>query len=134
MIDQTQSLQNTDQPDAEEKARHDIDTLKKRIPVRDVMTPNCQTAGPDEDAATVAQEMVDTGVTCLVVVEKGKVVGLVTQMNLVSQLAQISGKMTGSRVRDCMSSPVIGVYPNQSIWEATEGGHHAHRHIQGGSE
>ncbi len=106
--------------DSDLTCSEDIDSLKKGIPVRDVMTSDCLTASPDDNPVTIAQRMVDKGVTCAVVVETGQVIGILTQMNLLCQLARQPGTMAQCTVRDCMSSPPIGVYPQQSIWEATE--------------
>jgi len=105
---------------ADEALDHDVESVKKLIPVRDVMTSDCLTASPTDDPLVVAQMMEDKEVTCVVVVDAGKVVGLLTQMNLLSQLAARSGQLVGSTVRDCMSSPVTSVFPTQSIWEASE--------------
>ena len=119
MIDVKNLINNNDLDHVDKKIHPDIEAVKKSITVREVMTPDCLTANPNDDLMQIAQAMMSQGVTCVVGIENQKAVGMLTQMDLVHHLATCKEKLSGTLV-DCMSNPVISVYPEQSIWDATE--------------
>ncbi|HET9752344.1 MAG TPA: CBS domain-containing protein, partial [Myxococcales bacterium] len=53
-------------------------------PVAEVMTAPAQVAGPDDDVAEAARRMVGARLGCLPVVERGKLVGMITVTDLVA--------------------------------------------------
>lgn len=53
-------------------------------PVAQVMTAPAQVAGPDDDVAEAARRMVGARLGCLPVVERGKLVGMITATDLVA--------------------------------------------------
>ena len=61
--------------------------------VRDVMTPMPVTVGPDDDLAEAVQLMTDVTVKSLPVVERGRVVGMVSRADVVRQLARRDGRV-----------------------------------------
>ncbi len=120
MINSADLVRQSNPHDSVDHANEDIESLKKRIPVRDVMQIHCVTATPEENPAVVAQRMKDKGVTCVVVVEAQQVVGVLTQMNLLRQLSDKGHGISDGTVGDCMSNSVLSVYPHQTLWDATE--------------
>jgi CBS domain-containing protein len=62
--------------------------------VKEVMTTQLVTVGPDAPIADAARAMVDRKIGCLPVVEDGKLVGILTESDFVQVLAS-RGKLTG---------------------------------------
>ncbi|HJK22508.1 MAG TPA: CBS domain-containing protein, partial [Methanocorpusculum sp.] len=58
------------------------------LPVRDLMTgANIRTMSPDEKINDVAREMLEFGIGAFPVIDEGKLIGIVTEFDLVKGLA-----------------------------------------------
>jgi CBS domain-containing protein len=58
------------------------------VPVKEAMNDELVTIGPDEDVRKAAREMLDRQIGCLPVVEDGKLLGLVTESDLLRIVAE----------------------------------------------
>jgi CBS domain-containing protein len=67
-----------------EKARKEF---LKTVPVKEVMTEEVFTIDPDADVRAAARRMLDRQVGCLPVLEKGKLVGIITETDLLRVVA-----------------------------------------------
>jgi CBS domain-containing protein len=67
-----------------EKARKEF---LKTVPVKEVMTEEVLTIDPDADVRAAAHLMLDRRVGCLPVLEKGKLVGMITETDLLRVVA-----------------------------------------------
>jgi CBS domain-containing protein len=66
-----------------------------------------------------AKMMDDASIGAVVVLEKGIAVGIITERDLVRRVIA-KGKPLSTNVKDVMSSPLIVVNPDDSVWEAAQ--------------
>jgi CBS domain-containing protein len=110
------------------------------LTVRDAMTPNAITVGPDAPLKDVARLLIDAGISGVPVVdERGAVVGVVSEADFViksqgpeavrhRRLARLLGesettrrqaaKVSARTAGEAMSSPVLTISPTRSLQEA----------------
>jgi CBS domain-containing protein len=88
--------------------------------VRDVMTPQVDVASLGEALVVAARRMRDRNVACLPVLERGRLVGIVTARDLV--VRGLAENLDASRVtvRDAMSTVALCCFADQSVDEAHE--------------
>lgn len=115
--------------------RHARERLSRRIQVREVMTKEVTTIGPEAGIEEAARLITENDVSGLPVVEGEKVVGVVTEADVLAMTGirrdftfrDLIGHLTGEpirppeqacTVRDVMSSPAIVVRPETDITEA----------------
>jgi CBS domain-containing protein len=90
------------------------DTLR----VGEIMSQEVVTATPEDTIFSVAQKMADQNVTCVVVTNKGRVVGILTEKDMLSTMAGQRTVSCGLCVSGQMTSPVDTVTPETSLLEA----------------
>lgn len=90
------------------------DTLR----VGEIMSPEVVTATPDDTIFSVAQKMSERNVSCVVVTRKGRVVGILTEKDMLNTVAGQRSGLSRADVSGQMSSPVDTVTPETSILEA----------------
>jgi len=101
----------------------DPDTLRD-VEVGSIMTGDVVTAGPDDFVYNIWERMRQHSYAGLPVVdEKGRLVGMITQYDLLSEGARIAleasgGPRRGPRVREVMTTSVEYLYPWDSAWKA----------------
>ena len=91
---------------------------RTRLKVKDVMNPNVVTAAPTEKIFSAAQRMCSHRVSCVVVLDKGNVVGLLTQKDLLLGIAQEQEGYGQLPVAQYMARPVLVVPPEMPVLEA----------------
>jgi CBS domain-containing protein len=69
-----------------------------------------------KDAAKI---MEDTGVGCVIVMEQNIAIGILTERDFVRRIVAHE-KPLSTPVKDAMSSPLIVVNPDESVWELAE--------------
>lgn len=85
--------------------------------IREIMVRKVVTTGPDVSLATAARMMVDNRVGSIVVVEKERLVGIITESDLM-RLASTGCDMEKAKVRDHMRKRVITCDPSSRILRA----------------
>ncbi len=90
------------------------DTLR----VGEIMSRDVVTAAPEDTIFSVAQKMAEQNVTCVVVTQKGRVVGILTEKDLLSTMAGQRTVSCGLCVSGQMTSPVDTVAPETFLLEA----------------
>ncbi len=68
-----------------------VDALLEATPVSTVMSTPAVTAGPEDDLGGAAQQMVEHKVGSLPVVEGGRVLGIITETDLLRRIVQADG-------------------------------------------
>jgi CBS domain-containing protein len=66
-----------------------------------------------------AKMMDDSGVGCVVVMENGVAVGILTERDFVRRIAAPE-KSLSIPVKEAMSSPLIVINPDETVWELAE--------------
>jgi CBS domain-containing protein len=93
---------------------------RARLKVRDILNPNVVTVSPAETVLCAAKQMCHHRVSCVVVVDGGSVVGLLTQKDLVLGIAQEQEGYCQLPVAERMSSPVLVAPPDMPVLEAAQ--------------
>jgi len=89
------------------------------ILVRDIMTKPVVTISENRSAKYAGELMKKTRKGALVVVRKGKPVGIITDSDLIRKIVAKNVKPSSVKVKDIMSKPLVVVRPDDSIVEAT---------------
>lgn len=87
--------------------------------IRDVMTPNPRTVGPDESIQSAARIMRDLDTGVVPVVENGRAIGMVTDRDIVVRAVAEDSQLSRP-VREIVSHAVISASPDMSTREAAE--------------
>ncbi len=90
------------------------------LTVRDVMTKKVIKVRADQSIREAAKTMNEHHVGCLVVVEKGKVEGIVTERDMLGRVVAACADLEKTTVREVMSKPVFMVKPDTPLEEAVE--------------
>ena len=87
--------------------------------VNQVMSKNVLTAEKSTTLQDAAQEMNRLDVGCVIVTEESKPIGIVTERDFVTKVAA-EGRPLFTEISEVMSSPLITIDPEETIWEASE--------------
>ncbi len=87
--------------------------------IRDVMTANPATLSPDDSIQSAARLMRDEDTGAVPVVENGRVVGMVTDRDIVVR-AVADGGQVSSPVRDILTTNLVSVTSDSSTGDAAE--------------
>jgi len=88
--------------------------------VKDVMVTDVVTVEPDVDVRRAVRAMNDFEIGCLVVVEAGRVVGILTERDVLKRVVDEGRKPEETRVREVMSKPPITISPDVDLETAIE--------------
>ena len=86
--------------------------------VRDAMTPGVQSVAPTESLSTVATMMRDNDVGSIPVVEGNRLVGIVTDRDIVVRAVARSADVGALRAGDVASSDLVAVGPDDDLDDA----------------
>lgn len=86
--------------------------------VKNAMTSGIVTIGPDRSLVAAARRMRDADVRCLPVVESGRLVGMITDRDLVVRGLADEMHAGAATVRDAMSSGPLFCFADQTLDEA----------------
>jgi CBS domain-containing protein len=98
---------------------HLVTASRLWLQMGDVMNMDVITVCPDQTIASAAQIMDENKISCLVVVEDTKVVGIITETDFLKRVGIGKNDFNEVRVADIMSSPVESILPDFSILEAS---------------
>ena len=90
------------------------------VKVKDIMTEAIISASPEEPFRMAIEKMSEHNISCVVVTEGEKAVGILTQRDVLKAVAAKQGEFAMTTVGETMSSPVISVAPDLSTLEASE--------------
>ena len=89
-----------------------------RDEVGKIMSKTVRTVSGTDPVSKAIVEMAKYEIGCVVVMEGGAPVGIITERDVVRQLAGRSNKGLGSPSKTFASKPVVTVSPETEIWEA----------------
>lgn len=87
--------------------------------VNEVMTKTVLTADKSVSIQDVAQKMKELKIGCVIITEDSKPVGIITERDFVTKVAA-EGRPLFTEISEVMSSPLITIEPEETIWEASE--------------
>lgn len=88
--------------------------------VSEIMSKEVASLESKETATTAAAKMEEGGFGCLLVTRKGKVVGIVTERDLVRKVLAKNGNPNKIKLEEIMSQPVITIGPSFEIADASK--------------
>ncbi|MDH3312330.1 MAG: CBS domain-containing protein [Nitrosopumilus sp.] len=87
--------------------------------VNQIMSKNVLTADKSTSLQEAAQNMTKLNIGCVIVTENSKPVGIITERDFVTKIAA-EGRPLFTEISEVMSSPLITIDPEETIWEASE--------------
>ena len=95
-----------------------LSLTQTRLKVKDIMNPEVVTASPSESIFAASRRMCKHRISCVVVVDDGRAIGVLTQKDLLTGIAHDEEGYSQLPVAERMSSPTIVVSPDVSVLEA----------------
>jgi signal-transduction protein with cAMP-binding, CBS, and nucleotidyltransferase domain len=83
------------------------------------MSKNVITVDKSTSLQEAAQNMKKSNVGCVIVVDGTKPLGIITERDFVTKVAA-EGRPLFTEISEIMSSPLITIDPEETIWEASE--------------
>ncbi len=90
------------------------------LKVEDVMVKEVITIDENLTVKEAAEAMNKFGIGCLIVVRKGKAMGIITERDLLKRVVAEAKDANETKVKDVMSSPLVVVEPNTNLEEAVK--------------
>jgi CBS domain-containing protein len=99
---------------------HDVEEGALNIRVKDVMAKDPVMVESERTVRETAIAMDRSGHGCLLVTSGGKIVGIITERDLVRKALTKGGNMSRTKIKNIMSSPLIVVTPDVSVEDAAK--------------
>ncbi len=90
---------------------------KSRVRCRDIMTTSVRTASSNNTLQDIAEWMRDSDVGSVPVVEDGRLIGIVTDRDIVVR-SVAEGREPGSSISGAMTTDIYSVRPDEFVFEA----------------
>ena len=84
-----------------------------------IMSKNVLTVDKTTSIQEAALDMRKLQIGCVIVTEDSKPIGIVTERDFVTKVAA-DGRPLFTEIHEIMSSPLISIDPEETIWEASE--------------
>lgn len=88
--------------------------------IKDVMTKDVEVIPPTCEVQEAAQRMQDLDVGMLPICDDGRLVGTVTDRDIVLRMVATSADLRGKTIREAMTSPVTYCFEDQDVGEAAQ--------------
>ena len=87
--------------------------------VSEVMSKNILTLDKSTSLQEAAEHMKKLNVGCVIVTDSNNPIGIITERDFVTKIAA-EGRPLFTEIKEVMSSPLITIDPEETIWEASE--------------
>ncbi|MEM4378682.1 MAG: CBS domain-containing protein [Candidatus Nitrosotenuis sp.] len=87
--------------------------------VSDVMKKSVISIDSSMTVQDAAKMMDDASIGAIVIIENGIAIGIITERDITRRIVA-KGKPLTTNVKDAMSSPLIVINPDDSVWEAAQ--------------
>ena len=87
--------------------------------VNEVMSKNILTLDKSTSLQEAAEHMKKLNVGCVIVTDSNNPIGIITERDFVTKIAA-EGRPLFTEIKEVMSSPLITIDPEETIWEASE--------------
>ena len=87
--------------------------------VSDVMNKDVLTLDKSTSLQEAAEKMKKKKVGCVIITDDDKPIGIITERDFVTKIAA-EGRPLFTEIKEVMSSPLITIDPDETIWEASE--------------
>jgi len=92
--------------------------MKTGVKVMDAMTKSPTKVGPNESIFKCAKKMIESDVGSIIVEDKGKIIGILTEKDFVTRVASKRLDMDKTKVKDVMSKKLIEISPELDLYDA----------------
>lgn len=96
-----------------------VDITMDEYFAKDIMQEQVITIDSSSTVMDAAKKMKNEKIGCIVAMEKGRPVGIITESDFVRKIA-VNEKPMSTPVKEIMSSPLISVEPDTTVWELAE--------------
>jgi len=86
--------------------------------VEEIMNTNVKTISPEDSSQEAAKMMKDSNVSCLIVVKTGKLVGILTEMDIIRNVTAENRRAAEVPVEEIMTTDVIMIKPDLDVIDA----------------
>jgi CBS domain-containing protein len=90
------------------------------VKLRELMTRDVRTCTPDTTITDVARTMAEINCGFVPVVDSGKVVGVITDRDIVLRAVAKGVNFSSTFVKDCMTKPAVTVSPDTDAHQAAD--------------
>ena len=87
--------------------------------VNEVMSKNMLTLDKSTSLQEAAEHMKKLNIGCVIVTDSNNPIGIITERDFVTKIAA-EGRPLFTEIKEVMSSPLITIDPEETIWEASE--------------
>ena len=87
--------------------------------VNEIMSKNILTLDKSTSLQEAAEHMKKLNVGCVIVTDSNNLIGIITERDFVTKIAA-EGRPLFTEIKEVMSSPLITIDPEETIWEASE--------------
>jgi CBS domain-containing protein len=88
--------------------------------VREIMSTDVMTCAPSTSLREVAQKMVESDCGAIPVTEGGKVIGVVTDRDIVCRAVALGKNPMELKAQDCMTTKCVTIRPDASVEECCD--------------
>lgn len=88
--------------------------------IREIMNTEVKTIKPSCDVREAAEKMCENRIGCLVVVQKGRMVGILTERDVIMRVVAEDLVPSKTRVDDVMTTEVVMIEPDRDVEDAAE--------------
>ena len=88
--------------------------------LKDIMVKNVITVNPNATVKDATKLMNKHNIGCLIVVDKGKVVGIVTERDILRKIVEASKDPEKTKVSEIMSTKLLVAAPNMDVVDAAK--------------
>ncbi len=117
-MDKTPQLPNPAMSDLPDTTSGQCRSGCRPLRVGDIMSRDAVTAGPQDTIASAARTMSEHNVSCVVVVEQDRAIGILTEKDVLKGVAGRDIDFHRLRVQERMSSPPVAIAPDLPILDA----------------
>jgi acetoin utilization protein AcuB len=109
-------LRNASPSQATTLTKGEINYQMDATPIRTCMTRDVVVSGPEDHIVDVARRILEGAFGCLPVVERGQLIGMITEIDLLSGFLAVAAS-AGERmlVKDCMQSALYTIMPHDLV-------------------
>jgi CBS domain-containing protein len=94
--------------------------MSSAILVKDMMSVNVKTGKPDSKLKEIIQKMVKFNISSVVILDRERPVGIITERDLLKQLVNPSFNLEIMEAKDIMSSPLFSIDEDADIDQASK--------------
>ena len=94
--------------------------MNEKLCIRDVMSKQLVSMDADSNAFQAAKKMSEKNISAIVITDSGKIVGILTERDLIKQVCAADLQASKTPVASIMSAPLIAIDKDSAVEKAAE--------------